>query len=908
MAPKRKYIHEVYTRPVYGKSRKLQQAVFDSTQLLQRLQLDLKLDIHNGCVNTIVWNESGSLLLSGSDDHNLVITDIFQPKPVSNLINTPHSANIISAQFLSGSSSTKLVSCADSTIIHTDINKPEQFSPLQCHSSKVYELLSVSGDPHSFLTCGEDGTVRWVDTRVHSSCTDNTCQKEVIIEGERGIGSICLNPLFSWELAVGSSDSCVRIYDRRMLSTKSVSTNFNSGLTGLFSKFTVPDLEGKSRRITSVKYRPDGGEVLVSFSSDYLYVFNPRDDGGCKKKKLKVGRPSLKWKKAQESQQQQSSVKKFRLRGDWSDTGPRSRPEAEAVGGSGADDHPSGGEGGRDGASSQAALMQRMTFALSRMLNDPGTRLAMQRLGNRSRNNSNRESEEANNTGDQQNNPDDTSSNDETNQNAVPGTSGSQPNTSRPSSNSRGSNVASDTLETNSASLIQERWRQYREKKLADRNRNIIQVETTNSALADSLLQPQVEESEIGEDSSEESTDSEYTSDNDSIQNTSQHDDTNNDRNDPNESDITQQSNDVTRAETTTNNEEACDTNINQRPDPTQDPPDPIPGPSNIEKPRQSSGEASKLNDEQIATNEGETADESANREVNKDTNENTEFTNETNESQMEDLENSYSNLVQAGVQPNLQFRYGEEGASSSSIQLQSDSLPGPMRVVTGAGQSGVDPVTGARRRRTGVSSVPTSSILPEHHARTTDDTEEKSGEADQETQDLVEYEYDYDQSESDDEGESAGRNILQPPVLNKFTGHRNVRTLILEGAWWGENHVLSGSDCGHFFGWDRSSTDIVMMREADRHVVNRVRPHPYLPVLATSGIDHDVKIWSPTSEEAAVSTSEDVQVVTKRNQVMLEETRDTITVPASLMIRMLASLNQIRRGPAAERESRDSN
>ena len=28
----------------------------------------------------------------------------------------------------------------------------------------------------------------------------------------------------------------------------------------------------------------------------------------------------------------------------------------------------------------------------------------------------------------------------------------------------------------------------------------------------------------------------------------------------------------------------------------------------------------------------------------------------------------------------------------------------------------------------------------------------------------------------------------------------------------------------------------------------------------------------------------------------MLEETRDTITVPATLMIRMLASLNQLRR------------
>ncbi len=36
---------------------------------------------------------------------------------------------------------------------------------------------------------------------------------------------------------------------------------------------------------------------------------------------------------------------------------------------------------------------------------------------------------------------------------------------------------------------------------------------------------------------------------------------------------------------------------------------------------------------------------------------------------------------------------------------------------------------------------------------------------------------------------------------------------------------------------------------------------------------------------------------LTRRNDVMLEETRDTITVPATLMIRMLASLNQIRRG-----------
>ena len=38
------------------------------------------------------------------------------------------------------------------------------------------------------------------------------------------------------------------------------------------------------------------------------------------------------------------------------------------------------------------------------------------------------------------------------------------------------------------------------------------------------------------------------------------------------------------------------------------------------------------------------------------------------------------------------------------------------------------------------------------------------------------------------------------------------------------------------------------------------------------------------------------------RNEVMLEETRDTITVPASFMLRMLASLNHVRASAAGRR------
>ena len=35
------------------------------------------LDSHRGCVNTVSWNAAGTLLLSGSDDRRLIVTDPF---------------------------------------------------------------------------------------------------------------------------------------------------------------------------------------------------------------------------------------------------------------------------------------------------------------------------------------------------------------------------------------------------------------------------------------------------------------------------------------------------------------------------------------------------------------------------------------------------------------------------------------------------------------------------------------------------------------------------------------------------------------------------------------------------------------------------------------------------------------
>lgn len=34
------------------------------------------------------------------------------------------------------------------------------------------------------------------------------------------------------------------------------------------------------------------------------------------------------------------------------------------------------------------------------------------------------------------------------------------------------------------------------------------------------------------------------------------------------------------------------------------------------------------------------------------------------------------------------------------------------------------------------------------------------------------------------------------------------------------------------------------------------MEPHPHIPILATSGLDNDVKIWVPSKEEVIITIS----------------------------------------------------
>lgn len=96
-----------------------------------------------------------------------------------------------------------------------------------------------------------------------------------------------------------------------------------------------------------------------------------------------------------------------------------------------------------------------------------------------------------------------------------------------------------------------------------------------------------------------------------------------------------------------------------------------------------------------------------------------------------------------------------------------------------------------------------------------------------------------------------ARKNVQCSSHSRFYSGHVNVQT-IKDVNYFGlqDEFVVSGSDCGHVFVWDRKSTDIVSILHADEDIVNVIEPHPYEPMIAVSGIDYTIKVFSADAKE----------------------------------------------------------
>lgn len=91
-------------------------------------------------------------------------------------------------------------------------------------------------------------------------------------------------------------------------------------------------------------------------------------------------------------------------------------------------------------------------------------------------------------------------------------------------------------------------------------------------------------------------------------------------------------------------------------------------------------------------------------------------------------------------------------------------------------------------------------------------------------------------------------------PVPQVFKGHINRET-VKGVSFFGpkSEYVVSGSDCGRICIWRKKDGELIRVMEADKHVVNCIEAHPHTAVLASSGIENDIKIWTPKAEEKAI-------------------------------------------------------
>lgn len=755
---------------------------------MQKLRLEVKLPVHSGCVNTICWNEAGTHILSGSDDQHLCITNAYTYVVLA-LIRTGHTANIFSAKFLPSSGDRLLVSCSgDGAILFSDVERPETSlrNLFNCHFGTAYEIATVPNDPHSFLSCGEDGTVRWFDLRTKTSCSAEDCSEDVLINCHRAITSIAVNPLTPYHLAVGCSDSAVRVFDRRMLGTRATGNFMNNSTEAMTSRLTIPEFEGRSHRITSLTYSPNGREMLVSYSSDYVYLFDIEDSVQHEPKVYGVDGKAANLGKQKDSR---LSMKRLRVRGDWSDTGPNARPECEMR-----------ALGEQQPRSLHASLMQRMSDVLTRMFNSSTTPATRNRA-------------------------------------ASSLSSSSSPSPVQSAGESSTDEDAETTVARHSRSL-----------RLARAIKQRIRQRMANKAAASASAASDPEASSTTTP--------------------------------PAQSSSANPGLDLTQASTSASHSEA--------------PEDPG---------RQREKDSSCLvcnSNSGVAGAERASCATPAAQERTQSWSDDEDDENVTFHDSVESAsENECFQSAAENISPAEESGPGDivpdvTGVSPTREGAVAGPASGPIRSQGAEDTSDDEGLNLAEDTSVHWRSSSNRQSQPPHEPSPTMETGFLVNRNRTRSQMLQAMAEDLRPERDQREELPCSKMVLGPRARKRYTGHRNSRTMIKEATFWGDNFVMSGSDCGHIFIWDKENCELVMIMEADHHVVNCLQPHPFDPVLASSGIDYDIKLWAPLREEPFFDAEKAAEMI-KRNEVMLEETKDTITVPASFMIRMLASLNHLR-------------
>ncbi|XP_044512301.1 protein ALTERED SEED GERMINATION 2 isoform X2 [Mangifera indica] len=280
------------------------------SSLLRRLSLERELEGHQGCVNAISWNSTGSLLISGSDDTRINIWS-YSSRKLLHSIETGHSANIFCTKFVPETSDELVVSGAGDAEVRLfnlsrfsgrglDDNAIPPSALYQCHTRRVKKLAVEVGNPHVVWSASEDGTLRQHDFREGASCppagsSHQEC-RNVLLDLRCGARRSLVDPpkqslaLKSCDISstrphlllVGGSDAFARLYDRRMLPplTSCQKRMPPPPCINYFCPMHLSEHGCSNLHLTHVTFSPNGEEVLLSYSGEHVYLMDVNHDRG----------------------------------------------------------------------------------------------------------------------------------------------------------------------------------------------------------------------------------------------------------------------------------------------------------------------------------------------------------------------------------------------------------------------------------------------------------------------------------------------------------------------------------------------------------------------------------------------------------------------------------------------------
>eukprot|EP01114_Cavostelium_apophysatum_P010368 TRINITY_DN2400_c0_g1_i1.p2 TRINITY_DN2400_c0_g1~~TRINITY_DN2400_c0_g1_i1.p2 ORF type:complete len:692 (-),score=192.97 TRINITY_DN2400_c0_g1_i1:2965-5040(-) len=256
----------------------LQREIQSNVSFVSKLYLHKELKKHSGCVNTVQWNESGTMLITGSDDCRLNIWSGPPSYKLRKSLHTGHHRNIFSGVFVPYTGDKKIVSCGlDGEVRLGDIDT-EEFTLLSSHHHMVYRIYFTPKSDTTFLTTHQDGYVRLYDLRQKSRGEQSTIVR--LKNGRRHISANTLSysPLNPNHFIVGGSDPFVRLVDLRLIKEETDSDDTTTYIKQFAPRHIAESASSSwdGYNVTGVDFNEEN-EIAITYSKEDVYLFSAND-------------------------------------------------------------------------------------------------------------------------------------------------------------------------------------------------------------------------------------------------------------------------------------------------------------------------------------------------------------------------------------------------------------------------------------------------------------------------------------------------------------------------------------------------------------------------------------------------------------------------------------------------------